>query len=495
MRLIIFSCTFSAAWGYDSLILYDSSNNSEWIGYLNSVFLANLLGHFRLDYKILPIEKYESLEAYNHVFYLGVLQHNQLPTKFVQDVLQSKKTIVWFGNNLKQLGTKDSNFATKYGFYYHHFGLSSYNEIVYNNTTFSKNKLDYSVNIVQLLDFNQLNIIATLRDSSNKNPSIPYIVNSKNFWYIADIPFQYIDENNRYLAFADLLYDILDIKIIPKKRAILRLEDVNPLTDPNKLKSFADYLYERNIPFAVALIPVYHDPFGIYNKGKPLTVKLTDRPELISALNYVNSKGGTLILHGYTHQYNNNLNPYTATSADDYEFFKVNLDVNKENVILSQPVDEDSLEWVQNKVNLAEMELNSAGLSATIWETPHYAASMIDNQYFADHFSATIGRIRYYDRNAKNYADQFFPYIIYKDFYGGRVLPENLGCTTLKPWFNYPVRTVDDILFSAKKNLVIRDSWASFCYHPFLGLSELKKLVTELQNLDFEFVSVTSYLE
>lgn len=489
----LLSCKISLSWCYDTLILYDSSNQADWIGYLNSVFLANLLGHFFVDYKILPVEKYESMKDYNRVFYLGVLQHNVLPEKFVYDVLHSNIPVVWLGHNLEQLGAKESNFAITHGFYYHNFELNKFNEVVYNNVVLSKHKLDGSINVIQVVDENKLKIIAEIRDSLDKKKSIPYIVYSNNFWYVADVPFQYIDENNRYLAFTDLLYDILDIQVAPKKRAILRFEDVNPLTDPKKLKLFADYLSEKNIPFAVALTPVYRDPMGVYNKSLPLTVKLNDKPELIAALHYMTAKGGTIILHGYTHQYKNNINPYTAASGDDYEFLDVKLDESKYNTILSQPVADDSLQWVKNRVDLAEMELNAAGLSTSIWETPHYAASKLDNQFFAKHFLASIGRIRYYDKATTKYADQFFPYVIYKDVYGGKVLPENLGCVAPKPWFNFPVHTIDDVLYSASRNFVVRDSWASFCYHPFLGLEDLKKLVIGLEDLGYEFVNVSSY--
>jgi len=38
---------------------------------------------------------------------------------------------------------------------------------------------------------------------------VPYIVQSRNFWFVADSPFSYATERDRYIAFADLLHDIL----------------------------------------------------------------------------------------------------------------------------------------------------------------------------------------------------------------------------------------------------------------------------------------------
>ena len=42
----------------------------------------------------------------------------------------------------------------------------------------------------------------------------------------------------------------------------------------------------------------------------------------VSALKYMQSKGGTIIEHGYTHQYSNVANPYDGVTGDDAEFFR-----------------------------------------------------------------------------------------------------------------------------------------------------------------------------
>jgi len=47
---------------------------------------------------------------------------------------------------------------------------------------------------------------------------------------------------------------------------------------------------------------------------------------------------------------------------------------------------------------------------------------------------------------------------------------------------------------TAKKNLVIRDAWASMYYHPYLGLSYLQQLIPEIKALGYTFVPVSSDL-
>jgi uncharacterized protein YdaL len=66
---------------------------------------------------------------------------------------------------------------------------------------------------------------------------------------------------------------------------------------------------------------------------------------------------------------------------------------------------------------------------------------------------------------------QFFPYEIFRDAYGQRIIPENLG--NLQPFMNHQVlksRTIDEILASARRNLVLRDAWASVFIHPLMIL-------------------------
>ena len=52
------------------------------------------------------------------------------------------------------------------------------------------------------------------------------------------------------------------------------------------------------MPFSVAVIPQYTDPKGTYNGGRPQTVTLAQAPAVVSALKYMQSKGGTIIEHG-----------------------------------------------------------------------------------------------------------------------------------------------------------------------------------------------------
>ena len=111
---------------------------------------------------------------------------------------------------------------------------------------------------------------------------------------------------------------------------------------------------------------------------------------------------------------------------------------------------------------------------------------------------------------ASKWNGQAFPYEIYGDIHGQRLLPENLGNS--QPFENAHVlipRTVVEIVADAKRNLVIRDAWASFFYHPFLfndynsggrgsyygDPAELVYLVTEIKKLGYEFIDAEDFAE
>ena len=66
-----------------------------------------------------------------------------------------------------------------------------------------------------------------------------------------------------------MLFDALNPFAPTRHRALLRLEDINPNYDAAALKAVADYLYSQHIPYGFGVSPIYIDPTGYYNNGKP----------------------------------------------------------------------------------------------------------------------------------------------------------------------------------------------------------------------------------
>src|SRR5690606_24686051 len=98
---------------------------------------------------------------------------------------------------------------------------------------------------------------------------VPWAVRHENLTYIGENPMAYVTSNDRYLAFCDLLFDALAPATPERHRALVRIEDVSPASEPAALRAIADYLHSEGVPFGIATIPSYEDPNGVYNGGVP----------------------------------------------------------------------------------------------------------------------------------------------------------------------------------------------------------------------------------
>ncbi|HEV8291713.1 MAG TPA: DUF2334 domain-containing protein, partial [Tepidisphaeraceae bacterium] len=395
------------------LILYDSNGTYGWIGELHATLLGNLLGHFPVPFQIKPVETYRARDLNDAagLFYLGTIFNNPLSASFLSDVMVTDKPVCWFKYNLPQLAHSPAytnQFLTRFGFHFDFIDASGFATIRYKSETFSKDLIDPDVGRTAIIN----PVIASapavaFRADSN---SIPYILHAANLWYIADSPFSYMSEEDRYLVFADLLHDIVQINHPESHRAIIRLEDISPVYPSALLHRAADLLAGEAVPFAAAVVPIYKDPLGYYTGGVPEEFTMSNSPQFLDALNYMQRKGAQFILHGYTHQYDSTPNPFTGVSADDYEFFRVTIDEHT-NIVTYTPVPEDSANWARARLEAALREFQLAHLNAVAWETPHYAASATDYSVFASTFPLTMQRVLYFD-SAGHSAGQFFPYTI-----------------------------------------------------------------------------------
>jgi hypothetical protein len=86
---------------------------------------------------------------------------------------------------------------------------------------------------------------------------------------------------------------------------------------------------------------------------------------------------------------------------------------------------------------------------------------------------------------------QFFPYVV-RDVYGSKVLPENLGSLSPSAWHSYKARRPADLIRAARANLVVRDGFAAFYFHPFLDLDLLKRTVEGIEAAGYTFVDPRS---
>lgn len=426
--------------------------------------LSNILGHFNSSIDIIKNKNYhpEALKKYDVLFYVGLQKDDNPSKEFLNDIYKSLKTIVWlnagFSVYQNSMDTKG-----KYGFSIGNLDQSmSYNVVKYENIEFSRGGKELYT--VQINNNKKVKVIASaINDESEAK--LPYIIKSQNLYYIADIPYFNCTLTDRYLLFADVLHDIMKEDHPREHKAIIRIEDVTPMRDPDRLRQIADILSQHKIPFLIGVVPFYIDPVNKIN------ISLSDKPELVAALKYCVSKGATIVLHGVTHQ-------YKGVSAVDFEFW----DGSK-----NKPIANENDNNIENKIEEGLDECAKNGIYPLYWETPHYTASIEDYKIISNYFSSSVERLIV--TNSFKYG-QFFPYEIYKDIYGQKVYPEDLGYMPLIAKNDSSEMFVQKIISNAKELLTIRDGYASFFFHPFVNLDYLKEITNGISNLGYKYVDM-----
>lgn len=525
-----FSSTWGQPGGSRTLVLFDGSGSRPENAELYAVAAGNLATHFG-EVEALDLAEYEEnrMDAFDAVVYLGTDHETEVPDAFLADVREGTVPVLWAEQNIDELATASSpdgeDFIAQYGWDAQEPLTLASSEVGY--VDYKDEPVDrYAdgvdlLNAPRVLDADRAEVIVhglcgepdALRPCVTDDPdytgsSVPWAVRSGNLTYLAELPLNYITENHLYLVFADLFYDLLGSDVPAVQQAAVRFEDVGPEADPDQLRAVADHLHARGVPFQVAVMPVQIDRTKDGADWYGLT--LLDAPHVVDALKYMQERGGTLVQHGTSHQYGATDNPYSGRSGDDYEFFRYGCSATELPPYEFEPCRDDS--WVrkvgpvpqddvaQHRARMEEGRqiMAEAGLGEpTIFETPHYTASVNAYAAMAELYDARYEQGEYFagtitDReiSTEHYYGQYFPYSVH-DVYGQKVYPENLENVTLKDLNNHAARSPATLIDRAEANLIVRESTASFYFHPFLDIGYLDEVVTGIEELGYEFVPVT----
>lgn len=545
-------------------VYYDASSDPGYkLGEVYSLFLRNLLGHFPAYQQIVePIENYRGgdLEHCKATIYIGSYFENAIPAAFFDDLARTNKNVAWLGYSVWKLG--EERLKEIFGAEYRRLTIldsdrrdprgrpTFFREVLYKGEVFPKyGEFRRGDPGTFLAPFEMVElradpsggaeVLAQARHDGT-GEVIPYILRKRNRFYVADVPFSFMHEADRYLVFADLLFDILGEKPVHTGRrpAVFRLEDIHSKVPQYQVYDIVNQLARLKVPFHIALIPIFHDPlFTIERRPEDSFVMMHQEPHFLQMLDDLERKGASFIWHGVTHQYKNVRNPHDAFSGNDFEFW---------DAIGNRPVVEDSLDFVLGRLQDGWYTLEKSGIRPRIWEVPHYQASALDYMIFARLFSWNIGRAIYFLHDASgvptendpslwyetsgldghearvralsrlrveirsNFSGQMFPFEIYGDVYGQRLFPENLG--NPQPFESDHVivsRSVDEILLAARRNLKLRDQWGSLFFHPQLvstpseegigrfpgDTAELARLVNEMTKMGYEFVDLEKFVD
>ena len=510
LLLILFSVIKPSQIKGNALILFDpiASPKSEYSYYVLDLYeLENLLGHFKFIYYHEPTNEYTKGDIFNYdaVFYMGEVDNSYINPDLLKDLLKYKKPVVWFKKNINNFSFEvGANMRDQFGFvmdslsigYFVNGKAGFYRNVTYKGITFQKwfkvypgkkePEWDPEVAVTHILDSSKAEVIATIKWWGYGKPrrdEIPYIIRVNNFWYVAGDPMSFIATYTPYTIFCDLLHDMLNQQHSYPPRALVRLEDIAPTLEPSKLRKVVKYLYSHNIPFAMAVIPIYKNPYN------DKVVYLHEAKGLVEALKYAVNHGGYIFMHGTSHQQDITTWQKYNISALAYEYFDFDTKI---------PVPGDNMMWVYQRIKKGLKEFQLAGLPVSGFEVPHYSASRMDFFIFGKMFDLNYHRPALYMESPDGvmYENQFFPYVIYWDIYGETLIPENLGYIS-----NYlnDVRPPDSVIAHARYLLAVRDGIASFFWHPsladytdaehFYGIESLKKVIRGLKAMGYTFVS------
>ncbi len=437
------------------LVLYDPGSNQS-----DAVQTGELLRHFHSEVELKSLDQYKPglINEYDHVFYAGTEEGTPIPKELIKDLENLQTTFCWLGFNVKQL-LSEPQISRKLGIQFIESVKDRFVRVKYKNQLLPKE--DPWTQLLEIVDPLRSQVYATVYNEE-QSEEFPYALRSgRRFWLFADLPSAYAVEGGRFLVFADLLHDILNEDHVSQNLAMVRIEDVHPLTDPQSLEKIANFLYRRKVPFQVAFSPFYVNP------EENLHTSLSEQPALVSALQHMVRKGGVLVLHGVTHQ------RYLETTTD-YEFW---------DPVNDAPVQGQTKTTMSQRVERGLRECWLNGLYPLLWETPHYAAPQEFYSVISRIFSAAMERKQAVDKIG---TDQYLPYALLSDRYGQTLVPENLGYVPL----SNPDPQV--ILKPAHHMKVVRDGVASFFFHPFVDAEALKTIVRRLQGDGFVFTNPAS---
>lgn len=450
------------------LVLYSTE---FWEMDENTRLLDLTVGHFtnQIEYRnVHDLEEIE-LEEKTHLFYYGHIEE-RLPREFTEMMNSFEGPTMAIGYNIEQLGDKFAYITMG-----HEMTIT---ELDYLGDQKKARSIDPNIIFEATLD----NDAEVLVQGNGEQGTFPLLMRKDENYYLAADSF----DRPYSVYFSQALNTFFNIETVDKTPAYIRLEDIHPLSDPKRLRAAAEELAKREIPYMMAVIPVYTDP----ESGRKYHFE--DHREILDILRYMQDNGGSVILHGYTHQFRQ------SETGEGFEFW----DVENEMPIYHGPEDEVvertrndfeteeeyekflskskayERDYIEERLTRGVQELVNYGLYPLAFEAPHYTLSQNGYEVVSDHFSTYVGQVQLSDErweimDTTPYASQ--PTILK----GMTLLPETIGY--VRPEANKPV---DDMMDLANFYQVTEGGMIGAFYHPYLGLEGLQALLDEMETIE-----------
>ncbi|QQK81434.1 DUF2334 domain-containing protein [Salicibibacter cibi] len=258
------------------------------------------LGHFsnNITFKNTKDVEPEDLNGKTHLFYYGETEED-LPSHIPELISSFDGPTVAIGYNVEQLGDTFSFVDIE--------GEETIKELEYLGDNDKTKQVDPQSILETTLDQDAEVFVQGDGDEGEH----PLIMSQGDNYYVAT--------NMLYepysVFFSQTLNTVFETEPTDQTPAYLRIEDVHPMVDPDELMAIADELKARDIPYMIAVIPVYLHP----ETGEE--IHFDDMPEVLEALKYMQDNGGSVVLHGYTHQFR------LSETGEGFEFWDVENDM------------------------------------------------------------------------------------------------------------------------------------------------------------------------
>lgn len=441
------------------LVLYDKETIfSLDYNILNSVSeLLGAYGNKKAETMNIHDYKKDDLNNYNYVMVISI-DGNIENMELNKDLNDYKGKIYFIGPGLeKYMDLKKYNLE----YIVKNLNIESVN---YNRDDFKNHdetkKFYISKNIDSVI-INPKEIDKVYSYVSDGREQYPNIWVKGNLYHMSLLP----DETMNLFMLADSLNDFFQINREGKPKIFVRIEDVHLFRDTNELRKMADYLYGEGIPFIIALIPTYK------NLKTGHVTKLSDMPEFVDTIKYMQDRGGSVILHGYDHG-----GFKGANDDEDFEFW------DGEN---NSPVNWDLSTYIHDNIGDAIKECVKNGIYPLGFEAPHYGMDSKGYKEIKKYFSTYVGQ---YQSSDDNFTTTSYPYILKNTECFNMLIPENLEYIDPNDemWFSNFQRNFDILN-------IVRAPEGGFFYHSFVGMDDLKKVINFLKSKNVEFLNLKDY--
>jgi peptidoglycan/xylan/chitin deacetylase (PgdA/CDA1 family) len=428
------------------LILYDSALREDNSSFSLVVALSEYLGHFPVTVVARSTEEWKpgSLSGYDAVIYVGN-RPKKLPPPLIEE-LASLPRVIWMENNIEQFAA----FRNWDGFTFYGKEL----QFVRLYCRGEEAVIAGSLPVIIVDPGNKGRIIAEVGNLKYRRP---LAWQRENLFYLGRLDFTMPFS----LVLGEFLHEALGINHSPGHRALLRIEDVSPSTNPDNLDSLIDVMVQYHVPYAVAVIPFDQGVFG--------QARLSNARDLLKVLRRVPETGGAIIMHGCCHS-----NEYSSKTGEGFEFWNTEKDAPME----GEP------DFTKERINRGLSEFARTGVYPVAFEAPHYAMSRAAYGELARHFSTYVGQIQISDETYRATLDP--PFIIKSHLLKGMtVFPETLGYVNPED----PL-SLDRIMERARMLKILRDADTCVFYHGFLPPEGLKEIIEGLKAQGYEFISL-----